>query len=173
MAKYAEGSEVPIGRSRDELERLLARYHADEGFIYGREGNLEVVGFAAHGRRVRFTVPMPSQDAREFTHTPSGQRRSASSVASAYEAERRRRWRVFILVVKSKLESVASGVETFEEAFLAQILLPSGETVIEATKDGIAEAYRSGATPQLLAGLRPRELPGASQGALEAGGPGA
>jgi len=35
MAKYAQGSEVPISRSRDELERLLSRYHADEGFVYG------------------------------------------------------------------------------------------------------------------------------------------
>ena len=170
MARYAEGSGVPIGRSRDELERLLARYHADEGFVYGREGNLEVVGFAAHGRRVRFTIAMPAPDAREFTHTPTGQKRSPSSAATAYEAERRRRWRVFVLVVKSKLESVASGVETFDEAFLAQILLPTGETVIEATKDGIAEAYRTGATPQLLSGLRPRELPHAGQSVIETGG---
>jgi len=57
--------------------------------------------------------------------------------------------------------------------FLAQILLPDGETVIEATRDGIAEAYRTGATPQLLAGLRPRELPRAGQAAIEAGGSGA
>lgn len=161
MTKYAEGTEVAVGRSRDELERLLARYHADDGFVYGKEGNLEVVGFAAYGRRVRFTIPVPAEDSREFTHTSRGTRRSPQGALDAYQAERRRRWRVFVLVIKSKLESVSSGVEAFEEAFLAHILLPSGETVAEATKDSIAEAYRSGATPELLSGLtsRRRELP--------------
>jgi len=33
-SKYAEGTEVPIDRSKAEIERVLAKYGADE-FVYG------------------------------------------------------------------------------------------------------------------------------------------
>jgi hypothetical protein len=36
-----------------------------------------------------------------------------------------------VLAVKAKLISVADGIETFEEAFMAHVVMPDGRTVAE------------------------------------------
>ena len=45
-----------------------------------------------------------------------------------WEQACRERWRALVLCLKGKLESIESGIETFEQAFLAHTFLPSGET---------------------------------------------
>jgi hypothetical protein len=54
------------------------------------------------------------------------------------------------LVIKAKLEGVASGIETFDQAFMAHILLPNGETTGEQLIPQIQIAYKTGAMPTLL-----------------------
>jgi hypothetical protein len=43
--------------------------------------------------------------------------------------EMRRRWRSLALAIKAKLEVVASGIATFDEEFMAHLVLPDGTTV--------------------------------------------
>lgn len=65
--------------------------------------------------------------------------------------EERSAWRCLLLAIKSKLQSVESGLETFEEAFLAHVVLSDGMTVYERTAPSIATEYVSGvAEPRLL-----------------------
>jgi hypothetical protein len=71
------------------------------------------------------------------------------------EAEKRRRWRCLLLSIKAKLETVANGILTFDEEFLANIVVPgTGETVGTWAAPKIAAAYESGAhmPPMLGAG---------------------
>jgi hypothetical protein len=70
------------------------------------------------------------------------------------ECEERRRWRCLLLNVKAKFEAVENQIVTFEEEFLAHIVVPgTGETVGAWAAPRIAEAYERGAhMPPLLGG---------------------
>ncbi len=153
MARYAAGTEVSSDRSRTEIERTLRRYGATQ-FLYGWSGRRATVGFTAHGRSIRFELPMPDANDREFTRTDTGRTRSETAAADAYEKAVRQRWRALALVVKAKLEAVASGISTFEDEFLASTVLPGGATVADTVRDHVAEAYVTGRVPALLPDYR-------------------
>lgn len=153
MSKYAEKTQVPSDRSRSEIERTLIKYGAT-GFAYGWEASHAVIGFAANGRHVRFSLPMPDKSAREFTHTEARSvRRSHEQIEAVYEQAIRQRWRALALAVKAKLEAVSAGITTFEQEFLAHIVLPNGNTVSQWMSPQIETAYKSGKMPSLLLGV--------------------
>ena len=49
MTRYAANTEVSSSRSRDEIERTLERYGADQ-FLYGWQEESAIVGFRMHER---------------------------------------------------------------------------------------------------------------------------
>ncbi len=156
---YAEKTEVPADRSRGEIERTLERYGA-KSFAYGWDEGRAIVGFQMGGRQIRILVPLPDRNAREFTHTPErGFKRTEKQARDAWDQEVRRRWRALGLVIKAKLEAVETGIATFEQEFLAYVVLPSGVTVGEYLAPQIEETYRTGRMPALLPGLEQRALP--------------
>lgn len=122
---FAEHTKVPVERTKAELERTLQRFGA-EGFGTYTERGRAIVLFSTADRRVRFMLPLPKD---------------------ASERELRRRWRALLLCIKAKLESVASSIESFEEAFMAHIVLPEGGTVGDKIKPMIADAYKNGLPP--------------------------
>jgi hypothetical protein len=150
MTRYAQSTTVPAEQSRGEIERTLTRYGADQ-FMYGWDRENAVVAFRAKGRMIKFVLPMPDRNARAFTHTPStGKLRSPDSARDAYEQAVRQRWRALALCIKAKLEAVEAQISTFEDEFLAQIVLPSGETAGAWMRPQIALAYERGDMPSLL-----------------------
>ena len=147
MTRYAEGTTVPVDRSRAEIERILMRYGADQ-FAYGYEtGGDAMIQFRAHERLVRLVVPFPDRAAREYTHSATGLRRSEGSAQSAWEAACRQRWRALVLVLKAKLEAVESGISAFEDEFLAQTVLPDNTTVANYMRPQLDRAYERGLMP--------------------------
>jgi hypothetical protein len=148
-SRYASDTEVPTDRSRAEIEKTLRRYGATQ-FAYAWDSGRAVIGFTAQQRQVRFVIPLPDPQDREFTFTATNRLRSTTSAAEAYERAVRQRWRVLALVVKAKLEAVESGLVTFQDEFLAHLVLPGGMTVADTIRDGVAEAYRTGEVPALL-----------------------
>lgn len=135
MRKYAEGTEVPADRSRSEIEKTLMRFGADQ-FGYGNKGDAAVIVFRAQGRHIRFVLPLPTS--------------SKYSSSASLDRETRRRWRSLAMCIKAKLESVATGIETFEESFMAHVVLPNGMTLAEHAKPLIEQAYADGKMPPLL-----------------------
>lgn len=109
--KFAQDTSVPVERSRSEIEKRLQEAGA-AGFGFMRLGNVgakdsrEVVTFQIANRTVRIEVGV-----------------------SADAQEQRRRWRCVLLLVKAKLTAVADGISTVEREFLADIVLPNGQTV--------------------------------------------
>ena len=148
MARYAETTTVSSEKSRGEVERTLTRYGADS-FMYGWEGTKAVIGFRMHNRMVRFLIPLP--DKSEFKHTPAKKRvRNEEDQYKAWEQAVRQRWRALALVVKAKLEAVESGITSFEDEFMAHILLPDGKTVSQFMTPQIEESYETGKMPKML-----------------------
>lgn len=111
VGRYAEGTEVPSDRSRSEIERTLRRYGAT-AFAYAWEGDSAQIAFRLSSLHIRFRLPLPDPDSREFTLTPTGRQRTASAAEDAWEQAVRQRWRALALVIKAKLEAVESGIST-------------------------------------------------------------
>jgi len=93
---------------------------------------------------------------RSLTSTSSGERRPVGSGVRPTprrprDAEVRRRWRALVLVVKGKLEAVESEIVTFEEEFLAHLVLPNGQTVGSEVRPMVAQAYETGIMPAFSA----------------------
>ncbi len=152
MPRYAENTAVSSESSRNEIERTLARYGAQQ-FMYGWDHESAVIMFRAYDRNVRFRLPLPDRKSKEFTHTPArGTLRSAQQAEMAWEQATRQRWRALALVIKAKLEAVEAGITEFEDEFLAHIILPSGQTTGEFIRPQIAAAYSRGEMPALLPG---------------------
>lgn len=149
MSLYASETEVPAERSRQEIERTLIKYGATS-FVYGFQQTTAVIMFEMKGRRIKFNLPLPEKNSKEITHTPKGQRRSSGNIESALKQAERQRWRALALAVKAKLESVESGITTFEEEFMAHIVLPNGSTVGAWMSPQIAAAYTGGKMPPML-----------------------
>lgn len=149
MAQYAATTTVASDRSRAEIEKILTRYGADD-FAYATNKDRAMIGFIAHGRQVRFTLPLPDRHSQEFTHHSRG-KRTPTAAEEAYEQAVRQKWRALALMVKAKLEAVESGIVTFEQEFLPHTMLPNGQSVYEATREGIDSAYLTGTVAPLIA----------------------
>lgn len=133
--QYAKKTTVPVSGSRDEIYRTLARCGATETLFHEGAGFVRI-GFEFEGLRIAFPFALP---------TPAN-----FTTAAGFERELRRRWRVLLLVLKTRLESVAEGAERPEEAFLPYLMLPDGSTVAQQTIPMIREAYRTGRMPESL-----------------------
>lgn len=158
--RYASNTEVPADRTRAEIEHVLTRYGATR-FAYGWQGNTAVILFEMGNRRIRFNLPLPDKDADEFRLTPAGRRRRSDAEAErAWEQTTRANWRALLLAIKAKLEAVEVGITSFEDEFLAHIVLPGGGTVGEHMKPQIEQAYLTGRMPALLPGLTGGETDG-------------
>lgn len=149
--KFADGTMVPVEKSRAELEALLERHGAREFAVF-RDAELTRIVFRMKERMVRQEVRVPDRKAFEKDPRSTWKRRPEKQVLDAVDAEHRRRWRVLLLIVKGKLELIASGESSFEREFLADTLLPNGDTVAEAMLPRIAQAYASGEMPPLMLG---------------------
>lgn len=152
-----ESTSVSVENSQGAIRKLLVAYGC-ENFQFGesRDGDQRqaAIGFTAHGRGVRIRVPLKEPDAVAVSKklTRSRTKTKADIRDEMFEQEARRIWRVMHWNLKARMEAVAEGVETFEEAFLAHLLDErTGRTVYETlSTDGRLEL----ATPlgQLEAG---------------------
>lgn len=153
---YAENTTVPVERSRAEIEGILRRYGADS-FISGWDAERAFVAFRAAGRHVKFVLPLPKKGEERFTHRPprsqwgTPTKRTPEDSLKQWEQACRSSWRSLLLAIKAKLESVDAKIETFEQAFLAHIVLPDGVLVGDWIMAGLQAAYETGRMPALPA----------------------
>ncbi len=154
---YAADTSVSVEKSRAEIESILGRYGA-EHFGYMTDASRAVIVFEAHGKAVRFSLPLPSKDdeafhvkQRMYLGEPTGlkTRRDPQSAYKLWEQACRSRWRSLGLCIKAKLEAVSAGITTFETEFLAHFVLPGGKTVGEKLLPQLDDAVKNGQMPQL------------------------
>ncbi len=153
MARYAVNTDVSVEKSKGEIERIVSRYGADQ-FASGWEKSRAMIGFQVSNRYVRFILPIPPRT--DFEKTETGRtRKSANAIDQAWEQASRQAWRALALCIKAKLEAVEAEITTFDEEFMAHIVMPNGLTVGSAMVPQIAAAYETGKMPKLLPMLEP------------------
>jgi hypothetical protein len=146
--KFAEGTTVTVERSLDEIRATVKRYGAGKIATYEDDDRV-VFAFEMRKRQVKFLMPLPQQ--KDYKYTNGGRHgRVGDPNPTAYEQAIRQRWRALLLTIKAKLESVEVGIETFDEAFMAQIVLPNGKTMAEWAAPQIQVAYEKNTMPPLL-----------------------
>jgi len=151
MARYATQTQVPVDRSKGEIERILQRYGAEK-FMTGWDQQKAVIAFIYEGRAIQISLVLPNKS--DFANTPTGRRRRhPDDMIKHWEQACRQSWRALALVIKAKLEAVEAGIATFEDEFLAYTLLPTGETVSQYSQPKINEMLKTGKVPKLLPSL--------------------
>lgn len=155
MTRYAENTSVSVESSRGEIERTLQRYGA-ESFAYGWDQSKALIEFSTKERRIRFVLPLPDRNAEEFRYTPARKNeRHPEDQLKAWEQACRQRWRALALAIKAKLEAVEAGITSFEDEFMAHIVLPDGSTFGAWAKPEIERAYDTWTMPPALPALGP------------------
>ena len=155
MKPYAEGTSVPVERSKAELDRLLSKHGATQrGMGSDDDAGMAFVVFRMASRHIRLNVPLPKK--AEFQKHPDKRTynrvrgRTPEQQHRAWEQACRERWRALVLLVKAKLESIAIGQSSVEREFLPDVLLPNGKSVYEQIKVDIERSYLDGKMPPLL-----------------------
>lgn len=149
---YAADTIVSVEKSRAEIEGLLMRHGAGK-FATAIEPDRAMIGFVIRDRTVRFVLPLPNPTDEQFQYTPKGRYvRKPKDQHQAWEQACRSKWRALCLCIKAKLEAVEAGITTFEEEFLAHIVLPNarGQTLGEALIPQMDNLYANGKAPKLL-----------------------
>lgn len=128
MPEYAARTKVSADNTRLEIESLMRKRGADQ-FFSGADAERALLAFRINDRHMRFALPLSCA-------------KSPQQINS--------RWRALLLVIKARLEAIDLGIMSFEEAFLAETVLPDRSTVAETMLPQIATAYGSGRMPPLL-----------------------
>lgn len=140
MSAYASTT-VSVEASQGSIRKLLASYGCERfGFGEYRLDNTTFaeVGFTKGDASVRMRVPLkPIDETAVRRKVQRARTKDADTLRfEANEQEAKRIWRVLHWNLKARLEAVQEGVETFEEAFLAHLLVPGrpDTTVYEALR---------------------------------------
>ncbi len=137
---FAEGTSVSVMKTKVEIDTLLRKQGALRTGVAEEPGRA-VVFFDLKDRRVQMSLRLPST--AEIV-ARSRRRLTSLQLAQRAEQEQRERWRALLLAIKAKFVAVESGVETFEEAFLAHVVMPGGRTLGQMALPQVAEAYKGG-----------------------------
>lgn len=143
---YAEDTKVAPERTLSEIQSILKRYGATKYALLD-EGDSVAIAFEMKDRRCKMVLTLPKIENYKWTET--GRTRTASVQRSEWEQACKSKYRSLLLVIKAKLESIESGIETFDQAFMAHIMLPNGRTVGEQLIPQVKDAYISGGMPTL------------------------
>lgn len=122
---YAATTKVPVSQTKAEIERLVNKNGA-ENFGIMNKGFVTIIAFTINGINIMF----------KFEQAATAQ-------------EERSVWRAVMMTIKMKFESIEREIETFEEAFLAQVVAPDGRTYGEHVIPAIAVDYSERRIPLL------------------------
>jgi hypothetical protein len=150
MKSYAEGTEVSVEKSKSEIEAILSKAGCEE-FASGSRPKQAMIQFKLKKRVIRFLLPLPDKDDPKFTKCGryNNQTRSPEMAYKAWEQSCREKWRALFLSIKAKLYSIETGIEQFDSAFMAQIVMPNGKTMEELAVPMICQAYERGSMPDM------------------------
>jgi hypothetical protein len=143
--RYAEKTSVPVERSETEIKRVLQRYGAAKIGVM-TEPTKATIYFQVKDRDVQLVIPLPQGG------DPFPGKKGHTWTKSGAEGEQRRRWRVMVLTLKAMLEAVDSQITTFDQVFLAHVVMPgTGRTIGDLLVPKLPALCSGKTLPALLA----------------------
>lgn len=153
---YAKKTDVAVSKTKGEIDALL-RKHKAVGFGVFEELEKATMVFEMQNRRIVFYLPLPKRgDPAYSTYMQGAVRfsRTADAAEKRWEQACRSRWRALFLCIKAKLESIESKIETFDDAFMAHVMMPDGQRFSAIAKPVIDQSYLEHKMVPLLPGPR-------------------
>lgn len=145
---YASATRVSVARTKEEIQNLLSKFGA-HSFAHMEKPGFAMMQFILETRSLRFLIDLP--DKSEFAFTPTrGTQRHEDDIQKHYEQACRSMWRSLFLVIKAKLTAIEEGIASFENEFMAQLVLPNGKTVAEEILPQVLTSIESHEMPKLL-----------------------
>lgn len=138
--RYASGTEVTVDRSQQEIVRTLHRYDV-ETYAFGAQKGSVALTFELRGNPIRINLPIAPKPLADDKYKAANGR--WVSRLPGWEQEVKETWRALLLVLKANLEMVERELISVEQAFMAWLVLPGGETLGEMVLPKYAEALAS------------------------------
>ncbi len=122
-------------KALSDLQKILSKFGCSKfGSMTDMENNELIVQFEYRGRRVSVKASSAGYAAAWLKENPWSHRRRCSRVEHERKALEIANTAVYSIVrdwVKGQVTAVETGILSFEGAFLGQILLPSGKTLLD------------------------------------------
>lgn len=130
-----KGTDVSVERTQSAIRNLLEKYGAS-GLQFTEEMNRQLTlrfGYELErdAARHRYMVCIRAEVPPARTRDRYGYTLGEKSMATERRTNLMAAWRALYWALKSRLESIEYGIETFEEAFLSHFELPDGSTIAE------------------------------------------
>lgn len=138
---YASGTSVTVSSTQQEIGRTLTRYHVDT-YSFGARPGMALVEFMLADLPIRVGIPLPEKPATEKGRNPKTGR--TVNLWTAWEQDVRECWRALLLLLKANLEAVERGIVKPEQAFMAYLITPTGQTIGELVIPQYREALAGG-----------------------------
>jgi hypothetical protein len=139
-SNYVRGASLSCSMIQAEIQQMLAGTGA-HGFRVASDHGKAAVSFNCGGRRFRLVLEHAGPDSPGApAHDPLQPSSRIHESKNAQETARQS-WRQLSLLIQAKLDAVDSGIVTFDEEFLAYMVMPGGATVFQATAPAITTAY--------------------------------
>lgn len=123
-----------------EIQKLLTRFKCQQfGHMVDNELGEVRVMFSWNGRQIVIPASMRGYAAAWLKEHPYSHRTRGTLADHEKKASNIARIAVYSILrdwIKGQVTAVEIGLLTFEGAFLGQIMLPSGKTVLEHARDG-------------------------------------
>lgn len=145
--RYAEGTKVSVEASRGEISGILAK-HGVTRMGWTSEPLGDALLFELGGYSFRLSIVRPTlEDVKRAYIDAGGRWNLVYDPQGKVDQEWRRRWRANVLLLKAKLEFIASGDTTLIRELLPYAILPGGQTVEQAITGGGMKLLAAGGKP--------------------------
>lgn len=142
-----ESTTVPVSKSQEQIRNVLVK-HGAERFNFGEQMTSPVEGMAGsigvefvfENTAVRMVAQLKAPDAEEI-EAKAGRSRTKTELdvrREFVEQEAMRVWRVLHWCIKTRMEAIEEGLETFEQSFLPHIVDPASQrTLWDLLRSGV------------------------------------
>lgn len=129
--KAYDSTATPVASSQEAIRRILSKYGAD-GVQFSEDWKAKKImvrflySVATVQYSVLFIVPIREVDVT----TPTGRPRKGSQLELLKAQAHRGVWRAVFWAIKSRMEAVEFGIESFQEAFMSHFEIPGTSSTI-------------------------------------------